>query len=407
MAFWLCSGLAQGREYTFQAEASAGQEYNPNLFLTPQPHKDVWGSNIGLNANFAAAEEIWDVTGSTRFQNYYYNDSNLDTENIFLTLNGNYSQNERTRWSLRSNYTRDSTRTSFTEVNDLVFQQVGRDSQSLNPSWTYALDEKTSLNLDYRFQGTQYDKTENSPFPDTQVHTGSAGLLYQYDERLQLNGSFSYTRYTMPGSTTSNPFGPFLTLESVSEDTRIDYADLVGGLTYAFDETFDVGLSGGGQYSMTEAGSRTVLRDVLGNELSLGDEHLSSATPTWLLSANASRHFERSEIKFDFSKSSSPNIYGDLIDDTRYSLSANHRFTPSLGGSARIVYAERGTGQVDSNALLHYYGAQTGLDWSPTENWVVNASYQYALQAVDTAEVQPENHAVFLNIRYLWDKVQY
>jgi len=407
MAFLLCGGFAQGREYTFQADAGAGQDYNSNLFLTPQPHEEIWGSNIGLNANFSAAEEIWNVTGNTRFQNYYYSDSNLDTENIFLTLIGNYSQNERTRWGLRGNYTRDSTRTSFTEVNDLVFQQVGRDGKSLNPSWTYALDEKTSLNLDYQFQTTEYDKTENSSFPDSQVHTGTAGLQHRYDDRLQLNGTFSFTRYTLPGSATSTPFGPFLTLENVSEETRIDYANLLAGFSYAVDETFDVGLSGGGQYSMTEAGSRSLLRDTSGNELVLDEQHLTSETPTWLLNANATKRFERSQIGFDFSKSSSPNIYGDLIDDTRYSLVVKHGFTPLLNGSARLVYSERGTGQVDSDALLHSYSAPTGLDWSLTESWTVSASYRYTQQAIDTADERPENHAVFLNVRYLWDKVQF
>lgn len=407
MVILLCCGLAHGREYTFQAEASAGEDYNTNLFLTPQPHEDTWASNIGLNANFTAAEEIWNVAGNGRFQNYYYNDSNLDTENIFLTLTGNYLQSERTRWGLRGNYTRDSTRTSFTEVNDLVFQQVGRESKSLNPSWMYMLDEKTSLTLDYRFQTTEYEKSESSPFPDSQIHTGLASLQHKYDERLQLVGTFSYTSYTIPGGATVSPFAPFFTRESVSEETRIDYATLIGGFTYAVDETFDVGLSGGGQYSMTEAGSRTSIRDSLGNELPLSEQHFSTATPTWLLSANAAKRFERSEIRFDFSKSSSPNIYGNLIDDTRYSLSASHKFTPSLTGSARAYYSERGTGQVDTGVLLHSYGAQTGMNWNLTENWVLNATYQYATQAVDTADQRPESHAVFLTVRYLWDKVQF
>lgn len=407
MAVWLCGGFAEGREYTFQAEASAGQDYNTNIFLTQEPHEDIWGGNAGLNANFSAAEEIWNLTGNTRFQNYYYSDPNLDTDNIFLTLNGNYSQNERTRWGLRGNYTRDSTRTSVTEVNDLVFQQVERESRSINPSWTYSLDEKTSLNLDYQFQILEYEKTGNSPFPDSQVHTGTAGVQHQYDDRLQLTSAFSYTRYTIPGSAASTASGALQTLESVSEETQIDYASLVVGFNYAVDESLKVGLSGGGQYNMTEAGSRTLLRDFLGNELSRSEQDVSTATPTWLLSANASKRFERSEIGFDFSKSSAPNLYGNLIDDTRYSLNARYRLTPFWDGSARVSYSERGTGQANSTALIHNYGAQAGLDWNPDGNWRLNASYQYAMRTVDTADEQPDSHAVFLTVRYLWDKVQF
>jgi opacity protein-like surface antigen len=407
MAVWLCAGSAEGREYTFKADAGVGQDYHSNLFLTPLPHEELWSSNFGLNANYSAAEERWALIGDTHFQKFFYSDSSLDAENLSTNLTGTFVQNERTRWSLRGGYTRDATRTSLAEVNDLVFRQVGRERKSIGSSWARSLTEQASLNLDYQFQTTEYEQTGNNPFPDTEIQTGTAGLQYQSSERLKLNGVFSYTAYRTPGTRASTPFGPFLSVDTTSEDTRIDYASLMAGFRYAVDETLDVSLSGGGQYSMTESGSRQVLRDLFGNELPLNEQHLTSGVPSWLLSANLSKRFERSQLAFDFSKSSAPNIYGDLIEDTRYTWSGQYRFTPLLTGTARAVYSERGIGAADTAAILESVSVQTGMDWTLTPNWMVNVSYRYTRQAADTADEIPDNHALSLSIRYAWDKIQF
>ncbi|HYE34752.1 hypothetical protein [Methylocaldum sp.] len=402
-------------EYTFQADANVGQEYNTNIFLTPGPHTDVWGTRLGLNTQFSAAEEIWKVTGKVRLDNYFYDQKGLDTLNQFVSLTGSYFATERSQFALRGEYIRDSTRTSFIETNDLVFDQVRRNSQSLNPSWTYSLSEDTSLNLNYQYQNTEYKNKENTFFPHYQTHVGSVSLIHDYSERLQLNSSLSYVSYSSPGSTTIVPGTlDFLifripgTYENSSEAIKIDYATAVVGFSYAVDETFDVNLAAGGQYNMTEAGSRTIFRDNLGNPILDDAQHISSSSLTYVINAGATKRFELDELSLNYAHTVSPNIYGNLVEADTVTFIEKHKFSPTVSGSIQIFYADRTTADqrniVFNRQLLR---AQSELSWNWTENWSLSASYQYARQEIDIISDTPESHAVYLTVRYLWDKLQY
>jgi|GEM_PF-1224789 len=406
---------AEAVEYTFQGDANVGQEYNTNLFLTPGPHTDVWGARLGLNTQFSAAEEIWKLNGNVRLDNYFYDQKGLDTLNQFVSLTGSYFVTERSQFALRGDYIRDSTRTSFLETNDLVFDQVRRNSQSLNPSWTYDLSENTSLNLDYRYQNTEYKNKENTFYPHYQTHSGSIGLIHDYSERLQLNSSLSYVSYTSPGSTTIVPGTlDFLdlhilgTYENRSEDIKIEYATAMAGFSYAIDETFKINLGAGGQYNITESGSRTTFRNILGNPILFNVEHFSSDSLTYLINAGATKRFELDELSLNYTHTTYPDIYGNLIEADTVTFSDKHRFTPKVSGLIQIYYADRTTVDQRNIALnRQFFRAQSDLIWNWTENWSLTASYQYSRQEIDVVSNIPESHAAFLTIRYQWDKLQY
>jgi len=406
---------AEAVAYTFQGDANVGQEYNTNLFLTPGPHTDVWGARLGLNTQFSAAEEIWKLNGNVRLDNYFYDQKGLDTLNQFVSLTGSYFVTERSQFALQGDYIRDSTRTSFLETNDLVFDQVRRNSQSLNPSWTYDLSENTSLNLGYRYQNTEYKNKENTFYPHYQTHSGSIGLIHDYSERLQLNGLFSYASYSSPGSTTIVPGTlDFLifripgTYENRSESIKIDYATATVGLSYAADETFNIKLVGGGQYNMSESGSRTIFRDTFGNPIFTDAQQISSDSLTYVINASATKRFELDELSLNYAHTVSPNIYGNLIEADTVTFIDKHKFTPTVNGSIQILYADRTTAdQRNVTFSRQFLRLQSELSWNWTENWSLTAAYQYSRQEIDVISDTPESHAAYLTVRYQWNKLQY
>lgn len=392
-----------------------GQEYNTNIFLIPNPTGDVWGTKLGLNTEFSAAEEIWKVNGNVRLDNYFFNEKSLDSLNQFISLTGHYFATERSRFALRGDYIRDSTRTSFVEVNDLVFDQVRRNSQSINPSWTYDLSENTSLNLNYQYQNTEYKNKENTFFPHYKTHVGSIGLIHDYSERLQLNGSLSYTSYSSPGSATVVPGTlDFLifqipgTYENQSEEINIDYATAIVGFSYAIDETFNVNLGGGGQYNTIEAGSRTIFRDTFGNPIYTNAQRISSDSLTYVVKAGATKRFEVDDLALNYAHTVTPDIYGNLVEANTVTFTGKHKFTPTINGSIQILYTDRSTAD-QRNVTLNrqFLRAQSDLSWDFTENWSITASYQYSQQEIEVISNVPESHAAYLTIRYLWDKLQY
>ncbi|WP_143735282.1 hypothetical protein [Methylocaldum sp. 14B] len=402
-------------EYTFQADANVEEEYNTNIFLTPGPHTDVWGTKLGLNTQFSAAEEIWKLDGSIRLDNYFYDQKGLNTLNQFVSLTGSYFVTERSQFALRGDYIRDSSRTSFIETNDLVFEQVRRNRQTINPSWTYYLSEDTRLGLNYQYDNTEYRNKDNTAFPHYQIHFGSVGVVHEYSEYLKMNGSFSYTSYSAPESTTFIPgtldFQIFRvpgTYENRTEEIMIDYATAIVGFSYSIDETFDVSLAAGGQYNKTEAGSRTIFRTAFGDPILDDAEHISSSSLTYLIDARATKRFEVDELNLDYAHTVSPNIYGNLIEADTVTLTGKHKFTPTLTGSAQFSYTDRKTADqrnVELNRQL--FRARSELIWNWSENWSVIASYQYSRQEIDVISNIPESHAAYLTIRYRWDKLQY
>jgi opacity protein-like surface antigen len=402
-------------EYTFQADAIVGQEYNTNLFLTPGPHTDVWGTRLGLNTQFSAAEEIWKLDGKVRLDNYFYNQKGLDTLNQFVSLTGSYFTNERSQFAFRGEYIRDSTRTSFIETDDLVFNQVRRNSQLLNPSWIYDLSETTSLKLNYQYQNTEYKNTENTFFPHYQTHSGSIGVIHDYSERLQLNSSLSYVTYLSPGSTTVIPgmldvlnLGIPGTYENQSDDIKIEYITAMAGFSYAVDETFKINLAGGGQYNITQYNIQTIFRDILGNPISVSAQHINNDSLTYVINAGATKSFELDDLNLNFTHTAYPDIYGNFIEADTVTFSNKHKFTPKLNGLIQLYYADRTTVDQRNIAFNHQlFRVQSDLIWNWTENWSITASYQYSRQEIDIISNIPESHAAFLTIRYQWDKLQY
>jgi hypothetical protein len=406
-------GAAFGAQYTTDGEASLGGEYNSNLLLTPAPHQDVFGNSLNLSGGFAAETETFEFGGRARLQNLFYTESSLDTFNQFVTLEGTYLPGERHRFGLKAEYVHDSTLTSLSDVGEVVFSRVRRNSQSVIPSWTVQIDEKNALRLDYQFQNMDYEDKQDIGFADSQIHAGTATFLRQHTERLKLTGNLAYTHYETPGSSTSFPaavldevgFPHFGTVESFSDTTTIDYASAMAGFEYRFSESFEAALSAGGQYSTTRSGSGAVFRDNLGQVITLLDEPVDEDAWGYLISASAAKRFEADEVRVDFNRTITPNIYGNLVSDDRFTFTYTHKFTPLVRGLLRFIYSDR-TAEDERLIALNrtYLKAQTDLIWNWSEHWGMVASYQYSQQEFETIRTVPESHAVYLTVRYLWDQ---
>lgn len=402
-------------EYTLQADANVGQEYDTNIFLTPGPHTDVWGTRLGLNTRFSAEEEVWKLDGNIRLDNYFYDRKGLDSLNQFVSLTGSYFVTERSRFALRGDDIRDSTRTSFVETDDLIFEQVRRNQRVINPSWTYDLSERTRFSLNYQYQNTDYRNKDNTFFPDYQSHSGSVDLIHDYSERLTMNGSFSYTRYSAVGSTIFIPgildFGPFRipgNYENRADQIEIDYAAAVAGFSYAIDETLDVGFAAGAQYNQTEASFRTIFRDNRGDPILDDFDHIDSSFVTYLIDLSATKRFDVDELSLHYAHTVSPNLYGNLVEADTVTFTGKHKFTPTLSGWAEFSYVDRKTADQRNNALnRQLFRARGELSWNWTENWSFSVSYRYGRQEIEIISNIPESHAAYLTIRYQWDKLKY
>lgn len=402
-------------EYAVDGTASAGGIYNTNIFLTPLGHTDVWGNILEASSRLTASTETWQVDGSGRLQNYWYTTPSLDSFNQFLNLNGHYQLSERNRLGLKGDYAHDSTMSSLADVNEVVFRRVRRNREMINPSWTYLFSEQTALSLDYQYNNIRYSNhNQILTFANSKTNYGALSLVHQYSPRLTLTGLLNFTNYETPGSTRSLPAGIINgvpnsgTVDNITEQTTINYGSLVVGGAYKVSETFDVSLNGGEQYSHTLSGQEAIFRDNQGNSRVLAQQHGGVVSWGYLLSAMADKRFDTSELKFEYNRTISPNIYGKLITDDRFTFTATHQLTTELDALARIVYSDRSAGDPSLLSLnRRYFKAQADLSWEFLENWYVVGSYQYSQQEFDIISLVPDSHAAYLTVKYSLDKIKY
>lgn len=405
-------------------DAGPVSEFNTNLFLPRRDigiGRDVWGEGFDGGFELSLTESRWKSTATGRFQNrWFQDDNNLDFFNQFFSMKSFYLADERSRLGLEGLYNMDNTLTTEDGGDlGLVFRRIPRTTRSLSPSWAYTWDEKTSSILVYSYQDTTYDNEKNlGNVVDSVAHTGSFNLTHQWDEKLQLLGSLGYTSYDLIGSDRTIEAFPFTThIPGVTSTIRT--ASFMGGFNYTPTETVTLAFSGGGQHNDTSSPSFTQTT-LLGSTLlaSATAPAVESTSFSEILSAKASKRFERGDIGFDFLRSISPNLQGNLITYDRYAFTGNYKFSAFLTGNVNITLSDQAleegsgrsgrTGFADRSILT----ARTGLSWRWDENWAMDARYTYtrADYASDPGANNAaivDSHALYFNIRYLFDKHQF
>jgi hypothetical protein len=412
---------SQALDVVLDGNVNPAAEFNTNIFFSPEPQnqKAVYGEGLDGGFDLSLADSRWKTTATGRFQNrWYQGGNNLDYFNQLFSLKNVYLLSERSSVGLNANYDMDATVLAGLGGGvGFVFARIPRTTRSISPNWTYALTEKTRLALAYSYQDTEYDKKRgaNQGVVDSVTHAGNLNLTHQWNEKLQLLGSLAYTSYDLIGlDRQSDGIYRFQTLPiflparffSPGVTSTIRTASFMGGFSYTPTETVTLAFSGGGQHNETSVPDSTIrVTSTRGPGLtdSLLQPGVESSSFTEILSASASKRFERSELGFDFSRTVSPNLIGALIISDHYGFKGNYRFTPTLSSDTHVNMANITGEGIDQD----HFNARTGVSWEWDDNWLMSASYHYGRIDFNTDSRTADSHALYFNIRYLFDKHQF
>lgn len=414
---------ACGLDLTLTGDAKAVEEYDTNLFRTLAPHDPAWGQGVDGQIDFSAGDAFWETRANARFANrWYVTDNSLDYYNQLFDWQTKY-RSEYSLWNMDAQYNRDNTLSSGTDSTvdvGYVFRRIPRTTRILSPSWTYSLSDRSLLSLSYDYNDRTYDRSQlvAANVVDSIAHTGGLLFQHQWDSELTLTGSANYTDYTLRGQAGTyidllqvpigdTIFGLPALYNRPALDSTIRTTSAMVGFSWAATSTMTLGFSGGAQYNQTETPSFVATTLVNGTVPgpSVFVPGTSNNAVTEILSATARKRFEYSEIGFDYSRSVSPNLNGDLLAYDRYSLNGNHRFSEWLSTNLSLSYSEQSSPSQGSAAFLNreIFSARTGLNWRWDENWYLSASYQYS-QVTYPEFGTTDSHALFLNLRYQFDK---
>jgi len=196
----LCASLTcQANDYFFNPVFKTKEAYYSNIRLLQTPPQDNWVTTLSPGVNFGLRHENGELKSNfTWNQLFYTNQTELNISEQLFSM-GYQHKGERLQWGTSGYYYHQSylnTESTGTVLGAVNFTQIMAKQLSLAPTVTYAIDERSSLSLDYSYNKTAYDKNPNVLYySDYDYHQVSGTFSHLYTENDKLNVTLSGSRY--------------------------------------------------------------------------------------------------------------------------------------------------------------------------------------------------------------------
>lgn len=372
---------ALAREWYFQPQARVNMEFDTNPQLRSVNIQDAYGIINHLDANYGIRSDRYTIVSTSMLDLYNYwgsSELNLDRQNFYTDLNGNYQLTERSTLGLATVYRKDTSLTSELLNTGLVQNQVPRQSIDVTPTWRYNLSESQMVKSNYSHESVTYDPN-NYGLRDYDTDSGSITYLDQWTPKLQYLIALSALHYSSPG------------IRQLNETTINNYS-LNVGFEHRYSETLTFTGSVGAR--LTE----TVIKPIA-QATSLG----------WLFAVGMNKQFEVGNISINYNRSVSPTGIGLFLQSDSFDASAEYRFSERFKAvlSSSVIITSS-TDSKNKEFDRTYYMIEPKLSWDLTRQATLVGGYRYRWQQYDQSNNALGNealsNAVYVYINYQWDK---
>jgi len=378
-------------EWSMQPSVRAGREHDDNIQLTIQPHNSVMGTMISPRLDLGVSSDIWQITGSAEtLHKWYTGQDGLDRDDWYYNLLTSYNT-ERSKWQLTGGISKSSTLANEQISPTTGFIQVQKpyDTHSVSPSWTWAANELTQLQLVYAFDSVSYVDAQNVGLFDYSSRVSSAQLSYQLTPSDQIFVSTGYSLFNVPSTT----------FESKS-------ASYQGGITRTFSETARGTLSVGKRRNISEQAALVCTVFLGPSCVQTTSETLTRKVSNSIYSGSLEKQYQTTNLMINFGRTYYPTgVGGEVLTD---SLTATLSQQISSQWSANFSVANYDTKGATINVSgtnYHLYSISPGLHWVWAEEWSADLSYRYTHVKRELENVPASSNATYLTVRYVWPKM--
>ena len=398
-------------EWSVEPRISARSGYNDNIRLTTADHDSVWEADVTPAVKFGVSTENQGLFGSAdvSIRRFYggsgaNSSSLLDREDYHFKVNS-YQRTERNNFGANVEITRDSTlQTELDQTGQVISDRATRLSTVLNPSWTRLIDEKTRLQLEYRFNRVEYsDEVGQNNLVNYDYNTVSASLIRNFTERTQGTVSTSASRYKPETGLNSDTYALQVGLTRQHSETLLT-SWLAGWRETKSDSLFPTGFCVG-----ANPGSGFP-KCTGGFPVQTGTDTDETNNTGATYSASITKTLERGSLGASLSRIATPSGDGQLLDTTRLALTGEHRFTELLRSNLTVEYYTRdtivnasGTGNSDTNTR-NYFRIRPSISWQWQREWLLSGAYQYAENEQTNGDTATQN-SVYLTLTYRPTKI--
>jgi hypothetical protein len=356
--------IGQAAEWSLEPSMSAKGEYNSNLLMVLGPQRATHSYWLSPGVKFAGSTESLYVSGKAAadFIQYFGGRDTVIT-NVYAPLSLQY-RGERNTWAFDGGLTRDNTLRSELLQTGLVLAFAQRNLWAANPSWTYHMTERWSMQSGYQFQDAQYEAGTGLGLVDYRVHGGTAGLSYRVNESDSIQLSGTYSKFLAPQ-------GNHLVSDS--------YGVQLKGI-HAFSERTTATVEGGPRFLI--------------NSIETGSLARSDHKTVWVFKAGLSTRTERTQFSLDLSREIFPSGFGLLIQTDRAGATVRHEVTDklalSLNAGGYLVKGVFSTPGAPAALDSRYLTVTPTVTWRFNEWWTAEAGYTFARrddEGVDQAAI--------------------
>lgn len=392
----LVSASAMALEWSTEPSISVQEIYNDNIQLTTAAHDSVTATIFSPRLQLTARSEIWDITSSAQLRKSNYSGTEaLDTKDNIYNLSSSY-RTMRSQWRLSGTSAKESLLAGETRNPDigLARGQSQRDTKSGVLSFTHSFTETTSASLSYQNTDAVYEQGLARGQFDYQQDQVSLTVSEQYSERAQIFLTGAYSKYKVP----ANRFS--------SENTTAKL-----GITYNFDETTKLTLSGG----VRKTSSQGVLRECSSFGftppstiicLAYRDTEIDSVDRGSVYDTSLEKQFEVSNLSIGYNRDVSSSSNGVQVETSALSVALQKPINPRNNlFFTTSYYRTRSLEVALANTDRRYYQGESGWRWRCTEACTLELSYRYANLKYANASESAKSNSLVLTLTYLWPKI--
>ena len=380
----------QASEWYVEPSANVRTEFDDNIRLLPNNTADAYGFIAGLTANSGIRSEVYNVGIKTGVDVYeYWGQSNLDRQNFNFGLNSEYLWTEKHRLGLEIDYVRDTSLTSELLTTGNLGNQVGRQSLTVAPNWTYALSAAQSLKAGYSHQDVSYDKNSTNYLSSYLIDSVDLTYSHQWNPAWQYFATLGAYRYDL-----------------VDAPTTIDNFSANVGADYLYSETLSFNFMLGARETESQFGNAiTPEQQALYNFLNIPSATKSSSLGS-LFSVGMKKQFEVANLNLSYARNTSPTGGGVVLETDSFNGNYEHKLTEQLRAQLRTeISLNSSTSSATSTYNRDYYGVEPKLIWNFNRQADVVLGYRYRTQNYTATNVSASGNTFYLYVNYAWDKI--
>jgi hypothetical protein len=252
----------------------------------------------------------------------------------------------------------------------LVTQKVRRESLFAQPSWTYALTERSSLGFRYVINDVSFENIAGTGLEDYKDHQLTVTYSYRITQRDDVNFSLARSAYRPDVSNTKSDTNLFLV-----------------GVSHAYTETTQ------GRF-MVGAGKTSEKTPAVTED-----------TSNYVLEAGLMQRSELATVDAVISRDVQPSGAGRSAISNQFRINMARKISPMVNFNIRAnIFRNKVLEGSDPDIDRRYYEVIPGLSWQWKPEWSFGLEYQFRKQKFDANPETAKSKAVFVGINYSWGK---